>query len=264
MDDSRLGTALAAAALRGHPSRALEVVGVTGTNGKTTSAFLLHAVLEAAGRRCGLIGTIEARVGGEVVPVHHTTPDAIELQALLARMRDAGDTACAMEVSSHALSQRRVAGTRFAAALFTNLTRDHLDYHPDVEHYYAAKRGLFARPAGEGDDPPGAANLDDEFGRRLARETGALGYAVEAPADVRPARVRGPRDRHPRDLRHPAGPLRRREPPARPLQPRQPGGRGGGRRAARAAARRRRGRASRPWPACRGASRRSRAGSPSR
>jgi UDP-N-acetylmuramoyl-L-alanyl-D-glutamate--2,6-diaminopimelate ligase len=189
--DSRLGTALAAAALRGHPSRALEVVGVTGTNGKTTSAFLLHAVLEAAGRRCGLIGTIEARVGGAVVPVHHTTPDAIDLQDLFARMRDAGDTACAMEVSSHALSQRRVAGTRFAAALFTNLTRDHLDYHPDVEHYYAAKKGLFSRPAGEGEDPPGAANLDDEFGRRLARETGALGYAVEGPADVRPAAYTG-------------------------------------------------------------------------
>ncbi len=191
VDDSRLGTALAAAALHGHPSRALEVVGVTGTNGKTTSAFLLHAVLEAAGRRCGLIGTIEARVGGATVPVHHTTPDAIDLQELFARMRDAGDTACAMEVSSHALSQRRVAGTRFAAALFTNLTRDHLDYHPDVEHYYAAKRSLFARPAGEGDDPPGAANLDDEYGRRLARDTGALGYAVEAPADVRPAAATG-------------------------------------------------------------------------
>ena len=189
--DARLGLALAAAALRGHPSRALSVVGVTGTNGKTTSAYLLAAVLEAAGRRCGLIGTIEARVGGRVLPVTHTTPDAVALQDLLARMRDAGDTACAMEVSSHALDQRRVAGTRFAAALFTNLTRDHMDYHPDVEHYFAAKRGLFARPAGEGADPPGAANVDDEFGRRLARETGALGYAVDEPAEVHPERVEG-------------------------------------------------------------------------
>jgi UDP-N-acetylmuramoyl-L-alanyl-D-glutamate--2,6-diaminopimelate ligase len=189
--DARLGLALAAAALRGHPSRSLAVVGVTGTNGKTTSAYLLAAVLEAAGRRCGLIGTVEARVGGRTLPVTHTTPDAVALQDLLARMRDAGDTACAMEVSSHALDQRRVAGTRFAAALFTNLTRDHLDYHPDVEHYFAAKRGLFARPAGEGDDPPGAANLDDPFGRRLARETGALGYAIDAPAEVRPEGVDG-------------------------------------------------------------------------
>jgi UDP-N-acetylmuramoyl-L-alanyl-D-glutamate--2,6-diaminopimelate ligase len=189
--DARLGAALAAAALHRHPSRALCVVGVTGTNGKTTSAYLLRAVLEAAGMPCGLVGTIEARVGGRAVAVRHTTPDAIDLQALLARMRDAGDTACAMEVSSHALTQRRVAGTRFAAALFTNLTRDHLDYHADVEHYYAAKRALFSRPGSEGQDPPGAANLDDEFGRRLARETGALGYAVDAPAEVRPSGVSG-------------------------------------------------------------------------
>ncbi len=238
VDDSRLGMALAAAAIHGHPSRAMAVVGVTGTNGKTTSAFLLHAVLEAAGRRCGLIGTIEARIGGEVVPMHHTTPDAIELQALFARMRDAGDTACAMEVSSHALTQRRVAGTRFAAALFTNLTRDHLDYHPDVEHYYAAKRGLFARPAGEGEDPPGAANLDDEFGRRLARETGALGYAIDAPAEVRPVAGGRARDRHPRHDGHPARAGRDREPPARPLQPGEPLRSYRGGRAAGAAARR--------------------------
>jgi UDP-N-acetylmuramoyl-L-alanyl-D-glutamate--2,6-diaminopimelate ligase len=189
--DTRLGIALAAAELRGRPSDSLVVVGVTGTNGKTTSAYLARAVLEAAGHRCGLIGTVEARVGGEAVAVRHTTPDPVELQALMARMRDAGDTACAMEVSSHALSQRRTAGTRFAAALFTNLTRDHLDYHRTVDEYYAAKRALFLRPEGEGPDPPGAANLDDEMGRRLAAEAGALGYAVDAPAEVRPERVRG-------------------------------------------------------------------------
>ena len=115
----------------------------------------------------------------------------MELQALLARMRDAGDTACAMEVSSHALTQRRVAGTRFAAALFTNLTRDHLDYHPDVEHYYAAKRGLFVRPEAEGDDPARGGQPRRRVRRRLAAETGALGYAVDAPAEVRPIAVRG-------------------------------------------------------------------------
>ncbi len=140
---------------------------------------------------CGLVGTIEARVGGAAVPLRHTTPDALELQELFARMRDAGDRACAMEVSSHALAQRRAAGTRFAAALFTNLTRDHLDYHEGVEDYYLAKRALFLRPEAEGDDPPGAANLDDELGRRLAREAGALGYAVDAPAPVRPVDARG-------------------------------------------------------------------------
>ena len=189
--DVRLGMSLAAAALAGHPSRDLIVVGVTGTNGKTTSAFLVRAILEAAGLPCGLVGTIEARVGGAAVPLRHTTPDAIQLQELFARMRDAGDRACAMEVSSHALAQRRTAGTRFAAALFTNLTRDHLDYHDGVEEYYLSKRALFLRPEAEGDDPPGAANLDDELGRRLAREAGALGYAVDAPAPVRPVDARG-------------------------------------------------------------------------
>lgn len=104
-------------------------------------------------------------------------------------MRDAGDVACAMEVSSHALVQRRVAATRFAAAVFTNLTRDHLDYHADVEDYFAAKRRLFVRPEHEGVDPPAASNLDDPFGRRLADETGALGFAVERDADVHPVRA---------------------------------------------------------------------------
>lgn len=184
--DGRLAMALIAAAIEGHPSEALRVVGITGTNGKTTSAFLLHAVLEAAGMRCGLIGTIEARVGGAVEAVKHTTPESVDLQRLLARMRDAGDSACAMEVSSHALAQRRVAGMRFAAALFTNLTRDHMDYHATVEEYYLAKRALFLRPEGEGPDPPGAANVDDEFGRRVVAEAGALGFAVRREADVYP------------------------------------------------------------------------------
>ncbi len=207
VEDVRLAMAIAASEVRGRPSEALDVVGVTGTNGKTTSAFLLRSVLEAAGRPCGLIGTIEARIGGRVVPMAHTTPDAIELQDLFARMCDAGDRACAMEVSSHALDQRRVAGTRFAAALFTNLTRDHLDYHHDVETYYAAKRGLFARPTGEGENPPGAANLDDEYGRRLAAETGALGYAVEADAEVRPVEVSGLETGIRAVIRTPRGPL---------------------------------------------------------
>lgn len=189
--DARLAMAVIAARLAGDPSAALTVVGITGTNGKTTSAFLMRAVLEAAGLQCGLIGTIEARVGGEVVPVTHTTPESVDLQNLLARMRAAGDRACAMEVSSHALVQRRVAGLRFAAALFTNLTRDHLDYHADAEDYFLAKRLLFLRPEGEGPSPPAAANIDDEYGRRLAREAGLLTYAVEnLAADVRPIDLR--------------------------------------------------------------------------
>ena len=186
--DARLAAALMAARLEGEPSRDMRIVGITGTNGKTTSAFLTHAVLEAAGFACGLIGTVETRVGGTVVAAEHTTPESVDLQHLLAQMRDAGDTACVMEVSSHALSQRRVAGVAFDAALFTNLTRDHLDYHPDLEHYYAAKRALVLRPEGEGVNPPAAVNVDDEYGRRLAREAGTLTFAVDAEAaDVRPA-----------------------------------------------------------------------------
>jgi UDP-N-acetylmuramoyl-L-alanyl-D-glutamate--2,6-diaminopimelate ligase len=205
--DGRLAMALAAATLEGDPSHALAVVGVTGTNGKTTCAFLTHAVLQAAGHQAGLMGTIEARVGGVVEPVKHTTPESVDLQRVLARMRAAGDTACAIEVSSHALAQRRVAGVRFAAALFTNLTRDHLDYHADVEEYYLAKRALFVRPDGEGDNPPGAVNLDDEYGRRLASESGALGFAVDHPADVRPIEARHSRDGFWARVRTPRGVL---------------------------------------------------------
>ena len=205
--DARLAMALVAAELAGRPSRDLQVVGVTGTNGKTTSAFLLRSVLEAAGLQCGLIGTVEARVGGVVEPVRHTTPESVDLQETLARMRLGGDRACAMEVSSHALAQRRVAGVRFAAALFTNLTRDHLDYHPSVEDYYLAKRGLFMRPEGEGEDPPGAVNLDDEHGRRLAGERSVLGFALDQPAEVRPTRLSiGPRG-FAAEVATPRGPL---------------------------------------------------------
>jgi len=182
--DGRLGMALAAAAFYGGPSEHLPVVGVTGTNGKTTCAFILHSILGAGGDSCGLVGTIEARVGGQVEPAGHTTPESVDLQRMLSRMRDTRDIACVMEVSSHALAQRRVAGTRFAAALFTNLSRDHLDYHDDVESYFRAKRALFVRPPGEGDDPPAALNLDDEFGRRLHDEIGGLGYSTGGTGDV--------------------------------------------------------------------------------
>ncbi|MCU0308545.1 MAG: UDP-N-acetylmuramoyl-L-alanyl-D-glutamate--2,6-diaminopimelate ligase [Thermoleophilia bacterium] len=187
--DPRLGMALAAAAREGHPSRRLRMVGVTGTNGKTTSAYLLAAILDAAGLRSGLIGTVEVRVGGAAETPSHTTPESVDLQALLRRMADAGDLACAMEVSSHALAQRRAAGVEFAAALFTNLTRDHLDYHGDEESYFRAKRALFVRPPGEGDDPPAAVNLDDAAGRRIAADRRVLGFAVDAAAEVRPDRL---------------------------------------------------------------------------
>ncbi len=206
--NARVAMARMGALLAGNPSEHMTVVGITGTNGKTTSAYLTQSVLQAAGLQCGLIGTIELRVGGHSSVPTHTTPESVEIQALLARMRAAGDTACAMEVSSHALAQHRVAGLRFAATLFTNLTRDHLDYHGDEESYFQAKRMLFAPPADEGDAPPGAANLDDAAGRRLASEFPMLGYSVDRPdADVVPDDLRMSASGFTARVRTPRGPV---------------------------------------------------------
>jgi UDP-N-acetylmuramoyl-L-alanyl-D-glutamate--2,6-diaminopimelate ligase len=186
VESSRSAMAAAADAFYGHPSRELAVVGITGTNGKTTTAFLMHAILEAALGPAGLLGTIESRIGGVVEPVARTTPESVDLQAILRRMADAGDRACAMEVSSHALELHRVTGVRFAAAGFTNLTQDHLDFHPDMEAYFAAKARLF-------EEAPGAINVGDAYGRRLAGMAGGpvLTYAArtDADADVRPHAV---------------------------------------------------------------------------
>ena len=170
----------AAARFYGDPTAQLRVVGITGTNGKTTTAFLTRAILERAGEQTGLLGTVKSIVGGVEEPVERTTPEGIDLQATFRRMLDAGDEACAMEVSSHALELGRAEGIHFACRVFTNLTQDHLDFHPDMEAYFAAKRRLF--------DSPGAAivNVDDEYGRRLAGELGdAITYGVESEADYR-------------------------------------------------------------------------------
>jgi UDP-N-acetylmuramoyl-L-alanyl-D-glutamate--2,6-diaminopimelate ligase len=163
----------------GDPSASLRVVGVTGTNGKTTSAFLIAGLLGAAGVQCALLGTVKSVIGGVDGPVVHTTPEAIELQASFRAMLDGGDRAVAMEVSSHALVQHRVEGTRFEAALFTNLTQDHLDFHATMEDYFDAKRRLFAGPCERR-----VINVDDPYGRRLAKEhPGAITFALEGPAD---------------------------------------------------------------------------------
>jgi UDP-N-acetylmuramoyl-L-alanyl-D-glutamate--2,6-diaminopimelate ligase len=154
----------AAAAIHGHASRALTLIGVTGTNGKTTTAYLLESVLRAAGHVTGLIGTIETIVAGQTVSGTRTTPESTDLQRLFKRMVGTGVTAAAMEVSSHGLALGRVAGTSFAAAVFTNLGRDHLDFHADLEGYYAAKARLFAPHY----TPVGVINVDDPWGRRLA------------------------------------------------------------------------------------------------
>ena len=153
--DARTAMGLAADAFFGRPTRELDVVGVTGTNGKTTTAFLLFAILAAAGRRPGLLGTVESRIGGERRAVTRTTPEAIDLQRTLREMVDAGDRSCAMEASSHASTLGRLAGTRFAALVFTNLSQDHLDFHGTMGAYFEAKRRLFTEPGPDGRRPRG-------------------------------------------------------------------------------------------------------------
>jgi UDP-N-acetylmuramoyl-L-alanyl-D-glutamate--2,6-diaminopimelate ligase len=163
--DARAAMAPVAARFWGDPTRELRVVGITGTNGKTTTAFLVREVLAAAGVRCGLLGTVKQVVGGVEEEVERTTPEAIDLQATFRRMADAGDEACAMEVSSHATTLHRADAIRFDVALFTNLTQDHLDFHADMEDYFASKRLLF-----EMGPKVAIVNVDDPYGRRLARE----------------------------------------------------------------------------------------------
>ena len=164
--DSRAAMAVAADTFFGEPTRELEVVGVTGTSGKTTTSHLLFAILAAAGRRPGLLGTVEARVGGERRGVVRTTPEAIDLQRLFREMLDVGDRSCAMEASSHASVLRRLDRVRFAVLVFTNLSQDHLDFHGDMESYFQAKRRLFlVEPR-----PLAVINVGDDYGRRLAEE----------------------------------------------------------------------------------------------
>src|SRR3954454_6556919 len=148
VEDVRSAMAVAAARFHGDPTASLPVAGITGTNGKTTTAFLVRSLLEAAGVQCGLLGTVTSIVGGTEEPVERTTPEAIDLQALFARMLREGDRAVAMEVSSHALQLGRDAGIHFAVRVFTNLTQDHLDFHRTMEDYYAAKKLLFTRAGG--------------------------------------------------------------------------------------------------------------------
>jgi UDP-N-acetylmuramoyl-L-alanyl-D-glutamate--2,6-diaminopimelate ligase len=185
--DARAAMAPAAQEFFGRPTDELQVVGVTGTNGKTTTTFLLYAILAAAGRRPGLIGTIEARVGGERRGVKRTTPEAIDLQRLFREMLDAGDRSAAMEASSHASALRRLDGVRFAALVFTNLSHEHLDFHADMEDYFQAKRRLFVDGS-----PPAAVNVGDEYGRRLAAELSeVLTFGFTDDAAIRPGALAG-------------------------------------------------------------------------
>ena len=170
--------------------RELSVAGVTGTAGKTTTAFLLYAVLAAAGRRPGLLGTIETRVDGERRPATRTTAEAIDLQRRFREMLDVGDRSCAMEATSHGSALHRLDRVRFSVLVFTNLDQDHLDFHDGMEGYFDAKRRLFV-----GDDaPPAAVNVEDRYGRRLAAElrdrgTPLLTYGLSDDAEIRPGTV---------------------------------------------------------------------------
>ena len=186
VDDVRAAMAAVAARFYGDPTARLKVAGITGTNGKTTTAFLTRALLEGAGMSCGLLGTVKSVVGGVEHPVVRTTPEAIDLQRTFREMLDAGDVACAMEISSHALELRRADAIHVAAAVFTNLTQDHLDFHPTMEAYFQAKRRLFASPL----TVVRIANADDAYGRRLIEEFDCLTFAIDADADYRAVDVR--------------------------------------------------------------------------
>jgi UDP-N-acetylmuramoyl-L-alanyl-D-glutamate--2,6-diaminopimelate ligase len=181
--DARRALGRIAAAFHGDPAEKLLLLGVTGTNGKTTTAFLIDAILRADGRTTGLVGTIETRVAGVARPGVRTTPESLDLHALFAEMVDAGVDSVAMEVTSHALALHRVEGLRFAAAAFTNLTQDHLDFHADMEDYFEAKRRLFVAERLE----RGAVNVDEVCGRRLLDVTDVpcAGFGLGPDADVR-------------------------------------------------------------------------------
>lgn len=187
---ARVALANLAAVVTGHPSRELTVAGVTGTNGKTTTAYLLASIFDAAGLPSGRLGTVSFRVGpspADERDASHTTPEASDIQRMLREMVRRGCRACAMEVSSHALAQHRVDHLQFAVAIFTNLTRDHLDFHGDMATYFAAKRRLFEML------PPGApsiVNVDDPRGVELAQSLpNVTTYAIDKPADVRATRI---------------------------------------------------------------------------
>ncbi|MBI2947093.1 MAG: UDP-N-acetylmuramoyl-L-alanyl-D-glutamate--2,6-diaminopimelate ligase, partial [Verrucomicrobia bacterium] len=190
--DVREALALAAAAYYQHPSTKLRVIGVTGTNGKTTVAFMVKHLLETAGVKTGLLGTIRYEVGERMIPAQRTTPEALEVQQMLASMVRADCEACVMEVSSHALDQKRVCGVDFDVVIFTNLTQDHLDYHGAMENYFQAKRKLFTPHFLDTKRGGSVINIDDTFGQRLVAETKAeiqLTYGLRETAMLRASEI---------------------------------------------------------------------------
>jgi UDP-N-acetylmuramoyl-L-alanyl-D-glutamate--2,6-diaminopimelate ligase len=188
VENVRAAMPVAADAFFGEPTKELEIAGVTGTNGKTTTTFLLHSMLDAAGRKAGLVGTVRWIVGGEERPAPFTTPEAIDLQRLFREMVDEGDKSAAVEASSHGAAFGRLGRVRFDALVFTNLTQDHLDLHGTLEEYFQAKRRLFVGPQ----PPPAAVNVGDEWGKRLAAELAdshrapLVTFGLAEDAEVRP------------------------------------------------------------------------------
>ncbi|GAV21770.1 UDP-N-acetylmuramoyl-L-alanyl-D-glutamate--2,6-diaminopimelate ligase [Carboxydothermus pertinax] len=189
--DSRRALALLARTFYGNPTAKLGVIGVTGTNGKTTVTHLIVSLLERLGYRTGLIGTVYNRIGEKILPVTNTTPDALSLQRLLAEMVVDGVSYVAMEVSSHALALQRVWGIEFKTGVFTNLTQDHLDFHETMENYFNAKKMLFEILADQ-KTFPGVINLDDPYGQRILKEVSHsfITYGIKEKADVRAKNIK--------------------------------------------------------------------------
>lgn len=196
VDNARNALADLAATFYGRPARRLKMVAVTGTNGKTTTTFLLKHICERAGLRCGLIGTVRYEIGERVLPATRTTPESLDLQELLAQITDAGCKAVAMEVSSHALAQGRTHGLEWDVAVFTNLTQDHLDFHGTMEQYFESKLQLFTGLATQKTKtkPVAVINSDDRFGRqilaRMPRDFPVVTYGLGASADFRASNYR--------------------------------------------------------------------------
>ncbi len=192
--DAREAMADVAAEFFGHSDRFLKMAGITGTNGKTTTAFLLRHICETAMLRCGLLGTVRYQIGDRILPAARTTPESLDVHDLLWQMRSAGCKAAAMEVSSHALVQARVRGVEFDAAIFTNLTQDHLDYHKTMEAYAEAKALLFSNLAQQKKRGQAVINIDDRYGAlfatRFANDLPILTYGLGVKAAFRASNVR--------------------------------------------------------------------------
>src|SRR5256886_7822563 len=196
VDDSRSALADLSAAFYGMPARKLKMAAVTGTNGKTTTTFLIKHICEKAGVRCGLLGTVQYEIGDRILPAIRTTPEALDIQELLAQIVNAGGRAAAMEVSSHALAQERTRGIEWDVAVFTNLTQDHLDYHGTMENYFEAKAKLFEQLAQQQKKkkPVAVINIDDRYGqqllKRIDKKISAITFGMGSRADFRASNYR--------------------------------------------------------------------------